>query len=161
MSGKVDIHPHSIYCDNRSCICVPPKSKVEPEPDSEYRCAPIPATRIPPIGENYMKHLFSSPDCINSSQVWVYNQIPKRTRGQLIARPEAPAEGWGLYFQEGWYWPMIWALVLTLFLGGSLIFGVLYAVFRKDAQSAFGIASYWITAATLLIGYLATKNAYL
>ncbi|KAF1954400.1 hypothetical protein CC80DRAFT_126083 [Byssothecium circinans] len=158
MSAKVDIYPHSIHCDKDSCSCVPPESKVEPAPNSEYRCKPIPAPHIPPIGENCMAHLYSSPDCINPSQVWVYNQVPKRTRSMLIARPEAAAEGWGVHFEEGWHWPRIWAVITTFFVGGSLLFGVRYAVLSKDAQSAFGIASYWIAAATILVGSLATRN---
>ncbi|KAF2175152.1 hypothetical protein K469DRAFT_680377 [Zopfia rhizophila CBS 207.26] len=158
MSARVDIHPHLISCDKISCICVPPKSKVEPAPNSEYRCNPIPAPHIPPIGENYMMHLFSSPGCINSSQVWVYNQFPKRMCGRLMGQPDEPAEGWGVHFQEGWDWPKIWAVILILFLGGSTLFGVLYAALNKDVQSAFGIASYWITTATILLGYLATRN---
>jgi hypothetical protein len=158
MSAKVDIYPHSMHCDKTICTCMPPESIVEPAPNSEYRCKPIPASHIPPIGENYMMHLYSSPGCIDPSQLWVYNQFPKRTRGRLTARPEAPAEGWGVHFREGWNWPKIWAVVLTFF-GASLIFGVLYAVLKRDAQSAFGIASYWIAAATILLGYLTTRDA--
>lgn len=159
MSAKADIHAHATYCSSNTCTCLPPSSKVAPAPNSEYICNPIPAPHIPPIGENYMMHLYSSPECIDASQVWVYNQIPKRTRGVLVPRADAPAEGWGLHFEQGWHWPKIWTIIAILFLGGSLLFGVLYATLKKDAQSAFGIASYWIAAATILVGYLATKNA--
>ena len=158
MSSKVDIYPHSVYCDRNSCTCMPPKSIVEPAPNSEYRCKPIPAPHIPPIGENYMMHLYLSPGCINPSQLWVYNQFPKRTRGPLTARPETPAEGWGIHFREGRNWPKIWMVVLIVFFLASLIFGVVYAVLKKDAQTAFGIAGYWVTLATALLGYLTTVN---
>ncbi|KAH7125294.1 hypothetical protein B0J11DRAFT_301482 [Dendryphion nanum] len=158
MSAKVDIHSHSTYCDKLMCICVPPESKVEPTPNSEYRCNPIPANHIPPFGENYMMHLYSSPSCVNPLQVAVYNQIPKRTCGQLMVRPENVSEGWGLHFREGWHLVKIWALICSLFVGGSLIFGVLYSVLKKDVQSAFGIASYLVTTATVGLGYLAIRS---
>jgi hypothetical protein len=158
LNAHVDIHPHSIYCDKNHCICLPPKAKVEPEPNYEYVCKPVPARHSPPVGENYMMHLFFAPECIDPSQVWVFNQMPKRTSSRLIAQPDAPAEGWGLYFQEGWNWAKITTFVLTLFVGGSLIFGLLYAVLKKDLQTAFTIATYWFTAAGVLLGYVAAKS---
>lgn len=103
-------------------------------------------------------HMFSAPECIHPSQVWIFNQIPKRTCGQLIAKPDAPAEGWGLHFQEGWHWVKIMTVNLTLFVGGSLVFGLVYAVLQKDVQTAFTVATYWFTASSILFGYLVARS---
>lgn len=124
MSSRVDVHHHDRACERKACKCVPPPDKVEPSPDAEYRCRPVPAAQIPPIGENYLMHIFASPECISPQQTWIYDQFPKRTCGQLMGRPDEPTFGWGVHFQEGWNWDKIWLVVFVLFVFGSLLFGI-------------------------------------
>ena len=47
---------------------------------------------------------------------------------------------------------------LTLFVGGSLVFGLVYAVLQKDVQTAFTVATYWFTASSILFGYLVARS---
>jgi hypothetical protein len=104
-------------------------------------------------------HNYRMPNCVHDQQTWVYHQIPKRTCGQLIGRSEAPVLGWGVHFQEGWHWDKILNLGFWIFMLGSFLFGILWAVLKKDVQSAFGIASYWITTFAVVLGYLAAKES--
>lgn len=52
----------------------------------------------------------------------------------------------------------IMTVILTLFVGGSLVFGLIYAVLRKDVQTAFTVATYWFTASGVVLGYLAARS---
>jgi hypothetical protein len=104
-------------------------------------------------------HYYHHPTCINPNQTWIYDQIPKRVCGQLIGDCGSPAVGWGVHFQEGWNWPKIATLGFWIFVVESPLFGILYAGLKKDLQSAFGIAGYWITTLAVVLGYLAAKES--
>ena len=39
---------------------------------------------------------------------------------------------------------MVWLLALGLFLSGTLVFGVCWAVLERDLQGAFGAAAYLV-----------------
>ncbi|KAH7116191.1 hypothetical protein B0J11DRAFT_443760 [Dendryphion nanum] len=157
LGGNVEIRPHEPCCTSGPCECIPPKSKVEPSPLAEYRCIPGPPVTYPPVLPDYLMHLFTSPSCINENETWVLNQLPRRICGKLSGKSHEPAEGWGIYYEEGWDRNKIVWIVAILFLLGSLIFGVLWSKFKMDVQGAFGISAWWISVCGILMALIAIR----
>jgi hypothetical protein len=157
MGGSVEIRHHDLCCKFSPCECLPPESKVEPAPQAEYRCRPIPPKTSPPVLPEYLTHLFNSPCVINENDTWILDQLPKRTCGELHGRVGDPAEGWGIYYQEGWDRDKVTSILFILFLLGSLLFGILRSKFEMDVQGAFGVSAYMISACAILISLIATK----
>jgi hypothetical protein len=50
-------------------------------------------------------------------------------------------------------------LYLVFGVFGSFLFGVLWSVFQKDVQGAFGISAWWITAGGSVLALLAMRSA--
>lgn len=103
-------------------------------------------------------HCFSSPDCVEPSQTWVFSQFPKRTCGRMVGRADSAIEGWGVHFQEGWDWSAIWNILIAFFILPSAMFVALWSAFRHDLQSASGVAGYWIGVGTVFLCYVAAKG---
>ena len=101
--------------------------------------------------------MLSSPQCINKNETWVLEQLPKRTVGELQERVGQPAEGWGIYYQEGIDFDMIVGVVFSIFILASLLFGVLWTVLEHDIQGAFGISSYMVTASGIFLAWMASR----
>lgn len=100
--------------------------------------------------------MLESPQCIDARETWILEQLPKRTKGELQEPTSPPAEGWGVYYQEGVDINMIISAVFVVFLLASLLFAVLWTHFKMDIQGAFGVSSYMITAVGILMAMLAT-----
>ena len=98
-----------------------------------------------------------SPQCINDQETWVLEQLPKRTAGELLEPTGPPAEGWGVYYQEGLDFDTIIAVVFVVFLLASLLFAVLWTKFKMDVQGAFGVSSYVITAVGIFLAMVASR----
>ena len=159
MGGNVEIRYHEPCCNSRPCECLPSEDIVEPSPQAQYRCKPGPPATYPPILPDYLLHLFTSPSCINENETWILSQLPKRTCGQLHGTPDQPAEGWGIFYQEGWDMLKIVWLFIILFILGSLVFGVMWSIYQKDVQGAFGISAWWVTAGGSMLALLAIRSA--
>lgn len=101
--------------------------------------------------------MLSSPQCINEQETWVLEQLPKRTAGELLERIGQPAEGWGVYYQEGVDFDTIITVVFVAFLLASLLFAVLWTKFEMDIQGAFGVSSYMITAGGIVLAMVASR----
>ncbi|KAF2659335.1 hypothetical protein K491DRAFT_675787 [Lophiostoma macrostomum CBS 122681] len=157
LGGSVAIFDHRSCCTVTSCKCLPPEDKVEPKSQAEYQCRPIPALTSPPVPSEYLLHLFSSPACINENDTWILDQLPKRTRGELLARAGVPAEGWGMYYSEGWDGDKIVVLVFLIFLLSSILFGVLWSRYKMDLQGAFGVSAYIVSACGILLTLIIRK----
>ncbi|KAF5853238.1 hypothetical protein GGP41_001822 [Bipolaris sorokiniana] len=161
MGNNVEVRDHNPCCTSTNpaiCECIPPKPKVEPSQDAEYRCSPAgPLATWPPVLSQDLMHMLSSPQCIHEDETWVLNQLPKRTAGELQAYVGKPAEGWGIYYKEGIDFDMIIGAVFAVFLFGSLLFGILWTVLKKDIQSAFGVSAYVVTAISVFVTWVATR----
>ena len=83
--------------------------------------------------------------------------IPKRRLGRLeVDYPkEQFTEGWGLYFEEGWEIHDIFALTIIAVLP-SLIFLILWSVYKLDVSAASGVASYIVSVIVLFSGLVVT-----
>ncbi|KAF2632713.1 hypothetical protein BU25DRAFT_382419 [Macroventuria anomochaeta] len=86
---------------------------------------------------------------------WILQQLPKRICGKLQGQVGQPAEGWGVYYQEGWDRDLISVMIFTVFLVASALFGALWSVFKFDIQGAFGISAYMVAVCAALIPLIA------
>jgi hypothetical protein len=152
VGGSADVRHHS-HCSD-SCDCIPPPAKVEPSATAEYKCSPIPPKTRPPIPPEYLSMLFGYPSEVAENDVWVLNQIPKRTCGQLQGVPGQPAEGWGIYYHESWDRELITLAVFTVLVLATLLFGVLWSKYQFDVQGAFGVSAWMATLGGIFIALL-------
>lgn len=143
-----DLHAHESHCKEK-CTCLPPGERVR---SAEYEYTPVPPTCTPPIGPNTLLHFMNSPQCADEQQNWILNQFPKRMTGDLQAELDKEVLRWGIHFREGLNWTKIWGSVLVIPVLGSFLFGILWSVFKKDIQGAFGVASWLITLCSIVLG---------
>ncbi|KAF2132124.1 hypothetical protein P153DRAFT_285294 [Dothidotthia symphoricarpi CBS 119687] len=158
MGGSVIVRNHDPCCvavtDTtalRTCECIPPKAKVEPSPTAEYRCTPGPPATHPLIPPEYLLMLMTCPSHTHEQDTWILDQIPRRTCGELRGKVGQPAEGWGIYYQEDWNCDMIVLGVYIIFLLASLLFGILWSVYKFDIQGAFGVSAYMVSMVVILV----------
>jgi hypothetical protein len=152
IGGSVDVRPHG-HC-SEPCDCIPPLTKVETSASAEYNCSPIPPKARPPIPPEYLAMLFYRPSEAGQDDVWVLNQLPKRTCGQLQGAPGEPAEGWGIYYHESWDRDRITLAVFIILVLATLLFGVLWSKYQFDVQGAFGVSAWMATLGGILIALL-------
>ncbi|KAG9189800.1 hypothetical protein G6011_06668 [Alternaria panax] len=138
IGGSVDVRDHETYCAHTSCECIPPPPKVEPSPGAEYRCMPCPPDTNPPMPPVYLASLFTCPTDVHEKDTWILDQLPKRTCGELKGQIGQPAEGWGIYYDEGLDGDVLAWTILIGFFVASLLFGVLWSRFQYDIEGAFG-----------------------
>jgi len=121
------------------------KSPDMPAPGLDYEFQPN--DLVPPVGSNYLMHLFRHPEDYDGELV-AYLRTPKK-RGRLEF-----GVGWGINLVEGFLPERVWAFVVGFFALCSLVFAITWAC-RKgdDVQGAFGVASWICTLATLAVGW--------
>lgn len=122
-----------------------------PSSNRSYDYIPRPVRHWPPVGHELMKH-------------WIY--CPKRVRGSTICLERFPKHcakelaqgnsrddvvGWGLELVEGRDWKFLFVPLLMI-LVLSTTFGVAWAHFMNDISGGFTVASYMVTAFTLVLG---------
>lgn len=167
MGNSVIIRPHGVSCvplgsvshnptTSEMCECLPPRAKVEPIDTAEYHCQPVPPKTFPPVPPEYLLSLFTCHDKPHPMSRWIVEQLPKRKWGELFGKPDQPAEGWGIYYKEGWDPGMI-AIFVFLLLLASLLFGVLWTTLREDIQGAFGVASWVVAIGGALLAVIVTQ----
>lgn len=117
-----------------------------------------PCDLVPPVGENLMAHLFHHPEDANERSITCLRAPKKRKAKLSICPQQGTSVGWGIHLVEGWVVARVWLLVLLLFFGGSVAFGVCWAVLQRDVQTAFGVSAYIVALGGLLAG---TVQAFL
>jgi hypothetical protein len=112
---------------------------------STYEYAPTELT--PPVGSNYLMHLFKHPEDYDDELI-TYLRTPKRRDRLEIGT------GWGLELVEGFLAEKVWGAIAALFLLGSLVFAIVWST-RKgaDLQGAFGVAGWMVAIAGLVIAW--------
>ncbi|GFF64621.1 hypothetical protein IFM47457_03583 [Aspergillus lentulus] len=152
----IDVRCHNEICEKgKPCNCIPPPRLVPPMGAG----CPVPPKLSPPVGPQLMMSLFNDPDSIQSGAALIMQQLPKRLNGKLCPPSFEQAEAWGIYYEEGWNWAKIWLFLAIGFFLPSLVFGVLWGILKKDVQGAFGIASWWMTGATIILGVIGTCSS--
>ena len=73
--------------------------------------------------------------------------------GELSGAGDQPSEGWGFYFQEGWYFRVPITITFFLLVLGSLVFAICWTVLESDIQGAYGVSAYMITAWGLIVAF--------
>ncbi|TAQ87030.1 hypothetical protein B7494_g4654 [Chlorociboria aeruginascens] len=132
-----------------SLVDVRQKDVIPPPEHVEYRYLPAPPEVIPPIGTNHLMHLFQHPEHADEGAVCL-DRFPKKLKERLECRKgQATNFGWGLQFVEGWNMKIIWVLAWVFFGTGSLMVGVLWAIYGHNVQNAFAIAAYIVAFATI------------
>lgn len=107
---------------------------------------------LPPVGENLLTHHFEKPHEANTKAI-ILLRSPKKRKQRLAVCPQMGTNiGWGLYLVEGWAITKLWLLAVTIFLSSSLVFAVTWSVLGHDVQGGFGVATYFIALASLVIG---------
>lgn len=101
---------------------------------------------------------FTNPDDIESDMAVVLRQLPKWTCGDLQSQYAEVKEAWGIYYKEGWDWKTIWWILGIGFFPPSLLFGILWGILKQDIQGAFGVASWWMAGATIVVGIVGTST---
>lgn len=120
----------------------------------EYHYRPIPATIIPPIGENHMMHLCSHPEDADSSTAVLMDRVPKKLKDRLYVSSAGTNIGWGIHYVEGWHLSLILLLSFLLLLLASLLFLICWGVLQHDIQGAASVATYVLALIALSIGSL-------
>lgn len=145
-------------CPNNNCRCLPPEDKILPVGD-EYRCTSSGGCGdiCPPVPAHVLIDYYENPSSIDATDTWLIELMPKRICGRLEGKSTEPAQGWGISYEEGWDHEKIGLILLIVFFGGCLFFGVLWTVFQNDIQGAFGVSAWWLSASTLLLGYIAIR----
>lgn len=107
---------------------------------------------LPPLGENYMMHLFHHPEDGDDESLTCL-RVPKKRREKLkVCQQSGIGVGWGLHLVEGWLPNRVWILVLVLFALGSLVFGICWSVLKHDIQGAFGVSAWMLALAMIVVG---------
>ncbi|RAK89638.1 hypothetical protein BO79DRAFT_264153, partial [Aspergillus costaricaensis CBS 115574] len=157
-SRYIDVRCHEEICETgRPCVCVPPEQLVLPK-GKEYDCRPIPPKLSPPIGPRLMMDFFNNPQYIAPNSILIVQQLPKRACGKLQNKYINPTEAWGIFYKEDWNWAKIWWILALGFFPPSLLFGVLWTVFKQDISGAFGVASWWMAGASIIVGIVGTYD---
>ncbi|PYH70826.1 uncharacterized protein BO88DRAFT_480193 [Aspergillus vadensis CBS 113365] len=157
-SRYIDVRCHEEICETgRPCVCVPPEQLVLPK-GKEYDCRPVPPKLSPPIGPRLMMDFFNNPQYIAPNSTLIVQQLPKRACGKLQNEYINPTEAWGIFYKEDWNWAKIWWILALGFFPPSLLFGVLWTVFKQDISGAFGVASWWMAGASIIVGIVGTYD---
>ncbi|PZD41578.1 hypothetical protein A1F97_04265 [Pyrenophora tritici-repentis] len=122
---------------------------------SQYDCIPAgPLAYGPPVLPAKMLHYFQHPELIAEEEMSVFNQLPKRNCGEIQATGQAPAEGWGLYYEENWNIGLIIVVMVAIVILASVLFGICWTLVKADIQGAWGVSSYMVTACGLVVALL-------
>lgn len=157
-SRYIDVRCHEEISETgRPCVCMPPEQLVLPK-GKEYDCRPIPPKLSPPIGPRLMMDFFNNPQYIAPNSTLIVQQLPKRACGKLQNEYINPTEAWGIFYKEDWNWAKIWWILALGFFPPSLLFGVLWTVFKQDISGAFGVASWWMAGASIIVGIVGTYD---
>jgi hypothetical protein len=134
----------SLLVDVRKTDDVPPPT------EKNYRYRPAPPDIVPPVGEKHLLHLFENPECAEDDESCL-SRFPKKLK-EMLKCSGGVSPGWGLQFVEGWDTRKIWIIIFVFFGIGSLLIGVLWAVFEHSIQDAFSMAAYMVAFATVSVG---------
>lgn len=92
---------------------------------------------LPPVGSNYLAHLFKHPEDYHDEEM-TYRRTPKR-KAQLRF-----GSGWGIHLREGFSVNRVFVFTTIAFFFVALLFAIAWTASKKDIQGAFGVAQ-WIS----------------
>ncbi|KAK5123344.1 hypothetical protein LTR85_002775 [Meristemomyces frigidus] len=140
---QFEVHQNR-FADIRKSPDVPPGAT------SDYSFEP--GDLLPPVGSQYLLHLFKHPEDYDDELI-TYLRAPKKNGRLTLGR------GWGISLVEGFEAAKVWLMVSTFFAVGSLVFAIAWAYIRHDVQGAFGVAA-WVCDMGVGIARLLIANNY-
>ena len=159
LSDYVELKHYACRDGRTDCRCIPPPEMIRPSSGAQYYCTPREPRLKPPIGTNYLTHYFQNPGCIKSTNlVYTLNQVPKRLGQCMATSGSQRVEAWGLEFEEGWDRGRLRNAIFGIVVSGCIIFALLWSVLLKDMQSAFALASFFVTVLAVVGAYIASAE---
>ncbi|KAL3426137.1 hypothetical protein PVAG01_02928 [Phlyctema vagabunda] len=148
---------HFEYYKKSRTVGIRKQPDVPPVNRDDYRYNPSPPDLLPPVGENELMHFLYNPECAEDGPVCL-ERLPKKLREQLtVCNGKLTEFGWGLHFVEGWsIRKIIW--ICRIIALGSLVWGVLWAVFTGSIQDGFTVSGYMVALAGLILAIAATQE---
>lgn len=143
---QFELHRKSLV-DIRKRNDIPPEDR-----RNEYRYRPVPAEVIPPVGKNFLMHIYHHPEDADQETVCLA-RFPKRVKETLKLGGADMPVGWGIEFVEGVHWNKVWCFGFAI-VAVSLVTGVVWSCVRRDVQGGFGIAGYMMAFLTFMVGML-------
>ncbi|KAK8215696.1 hypothetical protein IWZ01DRAFT_494916 [Phyllosticta capitalensis] len=134
---RFEVHRNR-FVDIRKCPDMPPTNR-------GYDFEPHDLT--PPVGSQYLMHLFLHPEDYDSEFI-AYARMPKKRNTQLDV-----GVGWGIHLVEGFLADRVWMLITTLFGFASCVFAFVWSFVKEDVQGAFGVAAWMLALATMLVSW--------
>jgi hypothetical protein len=142
---QFELHRKALV-DIRKRDDIPPESRKD-----EYKYDPLPADLIPPVGKNFLMHIYQHPEDADRDAICLA-RFPERKNERLHIRSGNVTElGWGLHFEEGLHWKKIWAVGVAVTIA-SVIFGICWSILKHDIQGGFGVSGYTMAILTFGIG---------
>ena len=103
-----------------------------------------------------MMDFFNDPNSRAPGSDLVMQQLPKKIDSELTSDGIEVMTAWGIFYRESLDWKRIWTALGLAFFLPSLLYGILWGILRKDIQGAFGVAAWWMTGATIVVGMMGT-----
>jgi hypothetical protein len=142
---QFELHRKALV-DIRKRDDIPPESR-----KNEYKYDPLPADLIPPVGKNFLMHIYQHPEDADRDTICLA-RFPKRENERLHIKSGNVTElGWGIHFEEGLHWKKIWTGGAAVTIA-SLIFGICWSAMKHDIQGGFGVSGYTMAILTFGIG---------
>ena len=107
-----------------------------------------PGHLVPPVGSNYLLHLFQHPHDYELETVTL-NRVPKKMGGRLEL-----GNGWGVELVEGFVPAKLWGWAFCVSVLGSAVFAIVWILMKKDMQGAFAVAAWVVGVGALGVGWL-------
>jgi hypothetical protein len=141
-----------MYKKSRS-VDILKRDDIPPADHVEYKYDPVPTDIIPPVGENQLRHFFYNPDHAEDEPACL-DRFPKKLKEEFAVCSGKPTgTGWGLHLVDGWDSRKTWIVSFALFGLGSILWGTLWALFKKSIQDAFAISGFMVALAILTVGF--------
>ena len=128
----VDEAPTIGICDSE----LPPRSEIDCQRYDYTPCSLKPCEVMP---NHLFLHYFYDP-APHYNNKWM-RRMPKKLKRSIFSSTEQIPVGWGLHIIQG---PNLRMISMVLFIGLVIsgVFSVIWAVFSKDIQGAFGVGGY-------------------
>jgi hypothetical protein len=122
-----------------------------PPVNNDYEYHPIPVTK-PPIGHNYMMHLWHCPREVPEEEFFC-KRFPKKAGPCRFSRDDSPTTnlGWGLHIVETLNISLIVWMVFGLTAFAGIAFGIAWTLLKDDISGAYTVVSYITSLLTLLL----------
>ena len=123
--------------------------RLPPFPHDDYEFIPPHPATEPPIGSEYMLHLYNCPEAGDISQLCL-TRFPKKKGDMLVFDSKGINNtGWGILFKEGPHIALLNTLYFVVMLVSGLAFSIYWVVHGHSTGDAFAVSGFIATIGTL------------